>query len=248
MDTLNCIHPELSPYISEHPRFGFFINSPFISGPVVRRLPNICTPSEWLSWQYEWARAQADYAIATCDWHAYVFVHARAHRGGALLEVIRRNSVANELFPVLTADLRELVSNVWTDCECPSANLEDWEFIWGVMKESKQLVMDAEERELFNALPSEIAIYRGVSAEDEDDLWGAVCGYSWTIDRRTAEWFAKRFAYGAKRPFVLKATIPKADVYAYLIGRKESEIVVDPERVLEWDWEEITVEVAARAA
>lgn len=51
---------------------------------------------------------------------------------------------------------------------------------------------------------------------------------SWTLDRNTAEWFAHRFG---KDGTVYTARIKRDDIYAYFSGRKESEVIVDPDRL-----------------
>lgn len=84
--------------------------------------------------------------------------------------------------------------------------------------------MEDDEKAAFEAMPDEIVIYRGAIAELNEDGW------SWTTDRAKAHWFAKR-GFGGEERVVLKATVAKANVLAYLTGRNESEIVVDPDNV-----------------
>ena len=57
-------------------------------------------------------------------------------------------------------------------------------------------------------------------------------GWSWTTDPDKAEWFARRFAVRGKECFVAEGTVSKQYVIAYFTGRNESEIVVDPRRVV----------------
>jgi hypothetical protein len=85
-------------------------------------------------------------------------------------------------------------------------------------------VLDPEEIEALANMPSTIEIYRGCRAHN-------VKGWSWTLDKSRAEFFAKRSA-GKGRPMVLHAIAPRDRVLAYLTGRDEAEIVIKPDFVL----------------
>jgi hypothetical protein len=57
--------------------------------------------------------------------------------------------------------------------------------------------MEPEDKVFFDALPETVTIYRGTQRP------GRHIGICWTTDRQTAEWFARRFAYGEKKPVLL---------------------------------------------
>src|ERR1700720_120677 len=59
---------------------------------------------------------------------------------------------------------------------------------------------------------------------------GLTRGLAWTMDQSKAEWFAGRFPYRGP-PFVASGWVFKRDVFAYFIGRQESEIVVSPNSI-----------------
>ena len=65
-------------------------------------------------------------------------------------------------------------------------------------------------------------VYRGVSGRGRARR---VRGYSWTIDRDKAQWFANRFA-SLGNPAVFSTTIEQNNVLFYTNGRKEQEFVV----------------------
>ena len=48
---------------------------------------------------------------------------------------------------------------------------------------------------------------------------------SWTLDRKTADWFAHRFG---EEGTVYEAQIRKEHILALFTGRNESEVIVDP--------------------
>ncbi len=87
-----------------------------------------------------------------------------------------------------------------------------------------KLLMNEEEYALFQGLDDVVTIYRGVTpynAENVDAL-------SWTLDQKTAEWFAHRFG---EEGTVYKAQIEKAHIYAVFTGRNELEVIIDPKQV-----------------
>lgn len=87
-------------------------------------------------------------------------------------------------------------------------------------------IMTAEERHAVGAMPDPITVYRGY------DRPGSMKGWSWTTDPDKAEWFARRFADTGGACFVAEGEVSKQYVIAYFTRRNESEIVVDPRRVV----------------
>ena len=121
----------------------------------------------------------------------------------------------------------EMLGYVWTDSEniCQHRSealkmmISDRDGRW-------QHLMDEEERHSFDKLPDVLTIYRGWCYEDAEH------GMSWTLDESTANWFASRFAAGCHvDPFVTTGRIEKSKVLAHFLGRRENEIVVDPDDV-----------------
>jgi hypothetical protein len=55
-------------------------------------------------------------------------------------------------------------------------------------------------------------------------------GISWTLKRECAVWFARRFSpwRRAAEPTVLRARVNPSRILAYLVGRDEAEVVLDP--------------------
>jgi|688.fasta_scaffold161898_1 hypothetical protein len=87
-------------------------------------------------------------------------------------------------------------------------------------------MMTAKERHAVGTMPDPIAIYRGYTRP------GSMKGWSWTTDPDKADWFARRFADAGGACFVAEGTVSKQYLIAYFTGRNESEIVVDPGRVV----------------
>jgi hypothetical protein len=77
-----------------------------------------------------------------------------------------------------------------------------------------------EDKSFFDALPATVTIYRGIQRP------GRHIGISWTTDRKKAEWFAQRFAFGEKKPVLLTGRVRKLKIIACFTGRNESEVLV----------------------
>lgn len=72
--------------------------------------------------------------------------------------------------------------------------------------------------------PGPFQLYRGVGGRGPARR---IRGYSWTSDRRVAEWFANRAQlYGLANPTVYAATIPAEHVLFYHVERQECDFLV----------------------
>ena len=86
----------------------------------------------------------------------------------------------------------------------------------------RENLMKMEERDFLASLPHNFTVYRGFAFDNAS-------GWSWTLDKNKAIWFANRPSGNPKRnPRVSSGTVTKTDVVAFLAGRNEQEIVVDP--------------------
>lgn len=54
----------------------------------------------------------------------------------------------------------------------------------------------------------------------------ARAGYSWTLNRDMACWFAMRFSNLRQNPFVLRAEVPRGEIALYGNERGEAEVVL----------------------
>ena len=86
---------------------------------------------------------------------------------------------------------------------------------------NKASLMTESELEVYNNLPEEIELYRGVAKGRKEK------GMSWTTDLEKAEWFSQRFG---KEGYILKMTAKKKDILAYFDRRDEFEYVVYPKK------------------
>ena len=83
------------------------------------------------------------------------------------------------------------------------------------------ILMDKDEQKQLAELDDTVTVYRGVTTYNAKNIKAL----SWTLEQKTAEWFAHRFGEDGT---VYESQIPKQHIYALLNGRGESEVIVDP--------------------
>lgn len=120
-------------------------------------------------------------------------------------------------------DFGQILSSAWILNESPNddANMTRRELVAAFTSISPEYLMDEEELREFSALDNTVTVYRGVTPHNARNIKAL----SWTLDRRTAEWFAHRFDEDGT---VYEAQIDKEHICALFTGRNESEVIVDP--------------------
>jgi len=120
-------------------------------------------------------------------------------------------------------DYANALEEVWTGTENPNQdpNVSIPQWIKFFKKADKQLLMTEEDFKIYNDISDTepIEIYRGVGINREP------YGLSWTINKKTAEWFAKRWEN--TDAYMFKTYCYKKDVLAYFNTRNEDELVVN---------------------
>ena len=119
------------------------------------------------------------------------------------------------------ADYGTLLKDSWITEEDPNQdkNVSQKMAINLFKAAKKEFLMGEEERAVYENLPDEITLYRGVS------VGRARIGLSWTNNPDVAAWYKKRFEEEGKNGIALKATIEKKNVHAYF--EQDNEIIVD---------------------
>lgn len=100
-------------------------------------------------------------------------------------------------------------------------NVRGNEIIKWFKRADKKILMVEEERRVYESLPEEVTIYRGVTSYNQKKKKAL----SWSLSHETAVWFANRFATGTGE--VWKMTVPKKRIYCYFIRRGEEEVIVN---------------------
>lgn len=83
-----------------------------------------------------------------------------------------------------------------------------------------QLIMNEEELTYYDSLPPTVTLYRGCS---KDEVEGKTFGFSWTTDRKVAEFFA--FRHEQEDTAVYSIEVPKRFISAIFLERREFEAI-----------------------
>lgn len=121
------------------------------------------------------------------------------------------------------ADLGYVLGNFWTQIE--QISLDDSvtgkQIVEWFTRADKKFLMDEEERKHYEELPDMVTIYRGVTDYNKSRKKA----FSWTTERKVAEWFAGRYNTGGGE--VWKLIVPKERILCCFDGRNEAECVVN---------------------
>lgn len=201
------LDPELEAAIEEGGPFGKMIRHPLVFEMIVN--------PEWnamLNARLKMKKEQVEVALKAKSWVSYIFLHERPYR----LEAAYKQMA--EMSP---REWWEILGEIWTDSE----NIWQYQSEWDELLESEvpetRFFMSAEEREVFDGLPEEITIHRGYKAKH------GPYGFSYTLDKEKALWFAKRYATRGDGA-VMTRTVRKEDCFAYKGERNEKEIIIRP--------------------
>jgi len=175
--------------------------------------------AEHFNQAYARKRSIADKYLGNLRSHArrYLALVEKPYRLEAFLEIRAR---------LTDAQYWKCLELVWTMSESLNPEIDTWIELFRSQRRYRPLLMDRKERHAFESLPDELTVYRGYQDGEYDHLFGL----SWTLSKPQAAWFAHRFDHNGK-PTVAKARCKRADVFCYLNGRQEQEIVVDPARL-----------------
>ncbi|WNL50747.1 hypothetical protein RPALISO_160 [Ruegeria phage RpAliso] len=162
----------------------------------------------------------------------YIYQHERAFRMERLVELTREMA-----FPTMRDQVKfwNTARWTWTDSE-----MDESDPLWRDLLEcgvpNRRAMMSHSDRAFVDALGEPLEVYRGGPVNVVDDPQEALSGgFSWTLDRKVAEKFARRYMRKGQRPVVLTHLIAKSDIILYTNDRNEEEVLVDPDHV-EWGW------------
>lgn len=120
------------------------------------------------------------------------------------------------------ADKIECINFAFQDGRGHYLNYDRWEKI--LKGYGRQLLAVDLDKNFYKRLPEMVTIYRGVSSE-------GINGFSWTLNRKVAKWFAVQNIIGESiTPLLLKGKVNKSDIIT-VYDNEEEEIVVFPENV-----------------
>lgn len=121
-------------------------------------------------------------------------------------------------------DMGVVLQDIWTTVENISqdSNLTFSDLVNLFDYADKSTLMSEEDYNVYQNLPDEVTLYRGVNSINVHEI-GAM---SWSTSFDTARWFANRFK--DEQSQVWKIKILKSNILAYFSTRNESECVINP--------------------
>lgn len=212
------LHEDLKPWVVDDGPFG-----PMLKHPLVQDIafdPQRCAR---LNAAYAWKMEAVKDARAKEDWHRYIFLRERPYRAMVLHDLSLE--LSGEAYWTLVGD-------VWSDSENIWQYQDEWHEMLTADPTGREFMSTEDVRCVFmlppekGGLAPETRIYRGFCNED------ALDGFSWTLDKARAKWFANRAVWrtGDRAiPMVASATVKREHVIAYITARDEQEIVLLPE-------------------
>lgn len=207
------LDPELEAYLEESDEFGWTM----IRHPLVYSVIHTDQLNKQVNKMLKYKKEALERALQEENWHTYVYLHERAYRIDAFIEI-------EDVLPDET--YWELLGQIWTDSENIYQNEEQWRDLLTSPRPGHEAMMSDDEKTALAEDPAdEFPIYRGFIREGREQ------GLSWSTNSITAKWFARRLAQDGDTPRLATGTVSKADVIAFFDGRSETEIVVLPENV-----------------
>lgn len=141
----------------------------------------------------------------------------------------RKKSITRE-------QLRDQLPWIWTDSE-PNDTDRRWVTLFRDSTKTEGVLVS----DMFNGirypLPDDevLTIYRGTHYRNDK------LGLAWSLSKEVAEMFSSYGRLKDQNPgWVITGEVPRGDILAYLMNRKEHEIDVDPAKVKVIDWERVT--------
>ena len=126
------------------------------------------------------------------------------------------------------ADFSKILADAWIRSENPNndANVSKSKLL-AMFKQAEpsELMLESELKQ-YNELEDIVTVYRGVTSYNANNIKAL----SWTLDREKAEWFAHRFD---EEGTVYEAQIEKKHILALFNGRNESEVIIDPNHLID---------------
>lgn len=121
-----------------------------------------------------------------------------------------------------------ILRDAWMSTELPHQSKVDRLVSLFERADPDLLMTDAEKAKLAE-MPDTFTVYRGYSETQVRAKRTKRRGLSWSLDKKIAIWFAKRWSHPDAR--LLQATVNKSELYMYSNERREQEVVVNPRKV-----------------
>lgn len=197
------LHESLALHLQDAGPLGRMIAHPLLYAIAYR--PEL---NEQYNLQFLNKQDAAKKALKAGNWHTNIFLHERPYRLQALVSlsvVLETCNRVDEVAPMIN----EMLPLVYVDAEGLNTNRDLWRLLFGRYEGERNR----------DALPDtdRFMIYRGVSDATHTG------GFSWTLDRKQAEWFAARWSKNGGHVFMREVT--REEIEFYTDERSEKECV-----------------------
>lgn len=206
------LHPDLEEYLEESEHFGQVLRH-----PLAYSVPHVPALNRQMNKMYEHKLKALEQARRERAWSTYCWLHERPYRLEAFAQI------ASELSD---REYWSVLGKLWTDSENIWQNGQVWRQAFESSRSHRSYAMSTEDRKVWRNLhrrKTPLLIYRGFGYDEGEQ------GMSWTLSRRRAVWFARRFEREDERARLAKAVIDGYKVLAYFSTRGEEEVVIFPE-------------------
>jgi hypothetical protein len=143
------------------------------------------------------------------EFESYLFLIEKPFRVMFFSELVKQNKIKK-----FSKKYWRILSSLWTGSENIFQNKELWDNLLKD-KTNSHFFMSKKDLKFFNSLENEFMVYRGYTHWEN--------GYSYSLDKERAVFFANRFGQNGK---VKEMLVKKEDVFAYTNSREEKEIII----------------------
>ncbi|AAN02014.1 gp82 [Mycobacterium phage Corndog] len=219
------LHPDLQPWLKDDGPFGTCLKHPLVYSIVHTPQMNALVNRQYTQKTEELRKARDE-----GKWQYYVWLHERPWRAEAFGHISWRLD---------GPEYWELLGRVWSDTENAWQYRSEWRDYLSADPEGREMMSTPEVRCVFTRPPETggllpmTRVYRGYCHDDGAD------GFSWTLDKARARWFATRLRESGDPPGrIIAGFVAKEHVIAYITSRDEQEIVCFPEHVVDKEVED----------
>jgi len=207
LSTKEDLHEDLVPYLEDIGKGSF----PMLRHPLVFSVPHFEQLNSLTNKRYLYIKERVRVHFDKKEFSEYVFFHERPYRLQAFID-------CHKLLPDM--QYWKLLSEIWIDSENIWQNLPTWKKLLKSKRKHKHFFMNKYEINFLKKMPDTITVYRGCTSGLNEG------GLSYTTLESKAIWFANRFGESKGKSKVIERQVQKSEVFAYINGRKENEIIL----------------------
>lgn len=220
------LHPDLVPWLDEDGPLGSCLRH-----PLVYSIAHSPVQNAMVNRRFEAQLKAKNEALKAGNWRQYVWLFERPWRLEAFASISWHLEGPNYW---------EMLGQVWSDTENAWQNMDEWHELLTADPEGREMMSSPDVRCVFSLPPEQggllpmTQVYRGYCHDS------AAAGFSWTLDKARARWFAGRLRDKLADPpaRIISGQVAREHVLAYITSRDEQEIVCLPENVINQQIEE----------